>query len=76
VNANNCIKGRFAVYAGAGVYLSHVSLDRESGDKLIVISTVDRALTLGRAAAVRLCHEVRAGGVGAWVTLHPSGAAS
>ena len=68
---------RFAIYAGAGIYLSCHSV---SGGKAGSYSTVhfdgeERAAELDRHEAVKACHAARRAGVPAWLVQHPDTAA-
>lgn len=68
----------FALYAGAGAYVSsvHVVGACEVTREHIYFGGLSIAAKFGRADAVRLCRRVRLAGGRVWLVRHPDGALS
>ena len=63
-------ENRFAVYCGAGVYVSHVSHQNKSRS---VVSTgaICSAMAATRSVAIAALHTARRAGLSAWIVRHP-----
>lgn len=68
---------RFAIYCGAGVYVSSVSAHGAPNKTFSFVHTgpLDRALAASRRVAIGALHEARRAGLNAWLVQHPARAA-
>ncbi len=69
--------GKFAIYAGDGVYVSAALIcgEREKKDvQIVCFGNLDTAISFDRDEAIRACHAARRSGVSAWLVRHPQGA--
>lgn len=66
--------GRYAVYAGDGVYVAAALIVNEADDavQMVCFGTLDCAISLDRDEARRACYAARNSGVPSWVVRHPA----